>query len=103
VLRGFVRSPTARAQFQACILDRGFAKASITERKEIIDEFKMLSAMRWSKALKVVPKSIKINGVPRPVIPSISALDVVSVVVAVDVKANRVVVLTGNRGAIYVN
>ena len=67
-----------------------------------MNKFEVLSAMRGSQSLKVLPKSVEVDVVPSSIIPAIVLLNIISVVIAVDVEADTVVVLTRNRGSVDV-
>jgi hypothetical protein len=67
-----------------------------------MDVFEMLASMRREKTTKVMTKRVKINIIPRFIVPSVVSLDIVAVVVAINVESDALVVLTGDRYAIYV-
>ena len=89
----FLLMCTTWTLFQCHILDRRFAKTLNTQRKEVVDIFKMLDAMRWSLSPKVATKRIKINGIPSRITPLFGLLNLKTLVISVDMKAHTLVVL----------
>jgi hypothetical protein len=61
-----------------------------------MDVFEMLASMRREMTTKVVTKRVKINIIPRFIVPSVVSLDIVAVVVAINVESDALVVLTVN-------
>ena len=103
VKRGLVRIPTAGTLFEGCIFYGGFSEAAITEREEIMDKFEVLSLIGWSEAFEVIPEGIKLDSFPCPIIPAVTALNIVAMVISVDVEPYASVVVACDRSSIDID
>jgi hypothetical protein len=65
-----------------------------------MNEFEVLTATRGWKATKMLSECVEIDIVPCSIIPAMVSLNVVTMMVAVHVETNALIVLAGDRSAI---
>ena len=66
-------------------------------------QIEVLSLIGWSEAFEVIPEGIKIDNFPCPIIPAVTALNIVAMVISFDVEPDASVVVACDRSSIDID